>query len=140
MNPTVDDVDLHGWTAVPRAFGVLLEKHPAQAQHLSIDGSLEFPSESPLVIRVLQTAKSELSSETFDHSMRVYHYGEHAHTLSLYCNSMVPYPDVNAEQLRALKSRKLIHPRRSGGHLPNSLPGPLPEIIPANAGDCLPAA
>ncbi|KAI4174115.1 MAG: hypothetical protein LQ346_008287 [Caloplaca aetnensis] len=66
----------YGWAAQPRDVSVLLEgrknnKAP-QPQHVS---SIQLP-DTALAKSVLEYARKELSTETFNHSMRVYYYGK----------------------------------------------------------------
>jgi cyanamide hydratase len=67
--------ELHGWRAVPRDPAVLLkDKSSAEPKPLTVD-EIALP-ESPLAKEVLAYAKRELNEQTFNHSMRVYYYGE----------------------------------------------------------------
>ncbi|KAH7403565.1 hypothetical protein BKA64DRAFT_694337 [Cadophora sp. MPI-SDFR-AT-0126] len=66
-----------GWTAVPRKLSTLLEQSQASsraAQPISTS-SISLP-DSPLAKAVLDFAKRELSTETYNHSMRVFYYGQ----------------------------------------------------------------
>jgi len=71
-------VEAYGWTAVPRKISTLLANSAASssspAEPLSIS-ALPLP-DSPLAKAVHQYAQSELQVETFNHSMRVYYYGQ----------------------------------------------------------------
>jgi hypothetical protein len=68
-------VEKYGWTAVPRKVDALLQQSEAAgpAKPLSVS-SIKLP-DSPLVKAVHEYAKKELAIETFNHSMRVYYYG-----------------------------------------------------------------
>jgi hypothetical protein len=72
-NPAVEK---YGWTAVPRDVGTLLQQSQASsgpAKYIAAS-SIKLP-DSPLVQAVHEYAKKELPLETFNHSMRVYYYG-----------------------------------------------------------------
>ena len=66
---------LHGWTAVPRDPSVLLKDSSASEPKLWTVDEIALP-DSPLAKEVLAYAKRELNEQTFNHSMRVYYYGE----------------------------------------------------------------
>ena len=70
-----DEIELHGWTAVPRDPKVFLSKRSKnkEPEPLLID-DLPFPIDE-LVTKVQEFAKSELREETYNHSMRVYYFG-----------------------------------------------------------------
>jgi len=72
-NPAVKK---YGWTAVPRKVETLLQQSEASgpAKPISVS-SIKLP-DSPLVKAVHDYAKRELAIETFNHSMRVYYYGQ----------------------------------------------------------------
>ncbi|KAG0649570.1 Urea hydro-lyase [Hyphodiscus hymeniophilus] len=75
-NPAIEE---YGWTAVPVDLQTLLSQSPtasAPAKPISVS-SIVLPS-SELAVAVQQYAKKELPIETFNHSMRVFYYGEHA--------------------------------------------------------------
>ena len=67
--------ELHGWVAFPRDAAVLLKdssnREPAP---LTVD-DIPLP-DSPLAKEVMAYAKGELNEQTFNHSMRVFYYGE----------------------------------------------------------------
>jgi len=69
-------VKKYGWTAVPRKVETLLQQSEASgpAKPISVS-SIKLP-DSPLVKAVHDYAKRELAIETFNHSMRVYYYGQ----------------------------------------------------------------
>jgi cyanamide hydratase len=71
-------IEAYGWTAVPRNTEFLKADSAAStagaAPPMSIS-SLPLPS-SPLAKSVLAYAQQELGIETFNHSMRVYYYGQ----------------------------------------------------------------
>jgi len=73
-NPAVEK---YGWTAVPRDVGTLLQQSQASsgpAKYIAAS-SIKLP-DSPLVKAVHEYVKKELPLETFNHSMRVYYYGQ----------------------------------------------------------------
>jgi cyanamide hydratase len=72
-------VQQHGWTAVPRSLQKLVDsrKEMKAAQPLNIK-DIKLP-ESSLVDNVQAYAKKNLSTETYNHSMRVYYYGITSH-------------------------------------------------------------
>ncbi|KAK1834196.1 hypothetical protein QBC39DRAFT_380100 [Podospora conica] len=73
--PTPSTIPLHGWTPVPLSSSALLLSKP----HLHpptplLTHDIPFPSSDPLVLRVQAYAKSQLPLQTYNHSMRVYHW------------------------------------------------------------------
>lgn len=66
----------HGWTTVPRSLEKLVNsrKSPRQSTPLTTDDI--FLPDSELVQQVSKYAKDRLPAETFNHSMRVFYYGE----------------------------------------------------------------
>ncbi|KAK3068224.1 hypothetical protein LTR53_014380 [Teratosphaeriaceae sp. CCFEE 6253] len=66
----------HGWTAVSRSLENLMasreEKRPSQP--VSVE-EIPLPN-TPIVKSVMQYAQDRLPAETFNHSMRVYYYGQ----------------------------------------------------------------
>ena len=68
-------VQEHGWTAVPRSLEKLVasRKNPQPSKPITVE-SIALP-DSPLVQQVLKYAEENLPIETFNHSMRVYYYG-----------------------------------------------------------------
>ena len=65
----------HGWSPVPRDLDVLLGGKSCirQPRPITVD---EIPlPKTELVEKVTEYVKKELREETFNHSMRVYHYG-----------------------------------------------------------------
>jgi cyanamide hydratase len=72
-NPAIEK---YGWTAVSRDVGTLLQQSQTSsgpAKYIAAS-SIKLP-DSPLVKVVHEYAKKELPLETFNHSMRVYYYG-----------------------------------------------------------------
>ena len=68
-------VERYGWTAVPRKVELLLQQSQASGLAVPISvSSIKLP-DSALVKAVHEYAKKELPIETFNHSMRVYYYG-----------------------------------------------------------------
>ncbi|KAL8673692.1 MAG: hypothetical protein Q9168_001907 [Polycauliona sp. 1 TL-2023] len=74
-----DPVKTYGWQARPRNPAVFLNgKKNVQDPEPQVVASIELPS-SPLAASVLKYAETELSTATFNHSMRVYYYGKAIH-------------------------------------------------------------
>ncbi|KAK4540564.1 hypothetical protein LTR36_009094 [Oleoguttula mirabilis] len=73
MSKTIQE---HGWTAVPRSLEKLVasRKDKKPSAPVSVE-DIAIP-DSPLVQDIVKYAKENLSSETFNHSMRVYYYGQ----------------------------------------------------------------
>lgn len=67
-----NEIEEHGWTAVPRDFNTLL-KDRKEPSPLLVD-DIPWPVED-LVTKVQKYAKDELREETYNHSMRVYYFG-----------------------------------------------------------------
>lgn len=68
-------VKLYGWEAKPRDPSVVLsgKKNIRDPKPQTVAGN-KLP-DTPLAKSVLEYAEKELSTETFNHSMRVYYYG-----------------------------------------------------------------
>ncbi|KAL1306729.1 hypothetical protein AAFC00_005394 [Neodothiora populina] len=69
-------VEEHGWTPVPRSLDKVVNsrKDPQPPKAVTVD---DFPPPtSPLVQTVTKYARENLPQETFNHSMRVYYYGQ----------------------------------------------------------------
>ncbi|KAK0104721.1 hypothetical protein ONS95_004993 [Cadophora gregata] len=73
-NPAIQEF---GWTAVPRRMSTLLKQsqRSAQAPQPISVSSVSLPN-SHLAKAVHDFAKTELSTETYNHSMRVFYYGQ----------------------------------------------------------------
>ena len=69
-----DVSDLYGWEARPRDVSILLNGKNNRDPKPQTVASFKLPN-SALAKSVLEYAKKELSTETFNHSMRVYYYG-----------------------------------------------------------------
>ncbi|RFU30003.1 hypothetical protein B7463_g6338, partial [Scytalidium lignicola] len=70
-------IERYGWTAVPRKVDTLLSQSqtaPKPSKPISAS-TIELPS-SKIAKAVHQYAKDKLPVETFNHSMRVYYYGQ----------------------------------------------------------------
>lgn len=71
------EVEANGWTAVPVSARAIvdsvgqLEKTPSYSVQ-----DIEFPSGDTLVVEAQAFAKARLSPEAYNHSMRVYYWGE----------------------------------------------------------------
>ena len=69
-------IQAYGWTARPRDPKLFLgEKAALQNPVPQLVESIRLPG-TPLVKRVLDYAKQELNVGTFNHSMRVFYYGD----------------------------------------------------------------
>ena len=68
-------IRLYGWAAKPRDPAVFLEekKNATVPVPQTVD-SIKLP-DTPIAKAVLDYARKELNSETFNHSMRVFYYG-----------------------------------------------------------------
>ncbi|KAI1426746.1 hypothetical protein F5Y12DRAFT_783783 [Xylaria sp. FL1777] len=89
---SADDIARHGWTAVPCDANIIFNKNPIVKPSALKVTDIQFPADDPVVAKVQQYAKEHLSEQTYNHSMRVYHWGfsiikdqfpEHASKLSL---------------------------------------------------------
>ncbi|CAK7225701.1 hypothetical protein SCUCBS95973_005952 [Sporothrix curviconia] len=66
---------IHGWTAVARDPKVVLSgKDYLHAPSSVLVQDIAFPGDDPLVARVQAYAQSRLAPQTYNHSMRVYHF------------------------------------------------------------------
>lgn len=77
MSSSTDIVALHGWTAValdPKA--ILGGKPYINKPESLLVKDIKFPSDDAVVSRVYEYAKEKLSGPTFNHSMRVYYFGQ----------------------------------------------------------------
>jgi cyanamide hydratase len=72
-----DEVGQNGWTSTPANAGVIFGDRPFinEPKVLSFT-EIEFPHADPVVKKTYDYAKEALHAETFNHSMRVYHYGK----------------------------------------------------------------
>lgn len=82
MATSVEDIALHGWTAVARDPQALLSGR----SYINSPGPLlardiSFPSDDDLVVRVQEYAKDKLAPQTYNHSMRVFYFGKPAHVI-----------------------------------------------------------
>ncbi|KAI0546193.1 hypothetical protein F4679DRAFT_558166 [Xylaria curta] len=89
---SADDVAKHGWTAVPCDANLIFEKKPIAKPSALKVADIQFPADDPVVAEVQRYAKEHLPEQTYNHSMRVYHWGvviikdqfpEHGNKLSL---------------------------------------------------------
>ncbi|KAB5577468.1 Oxidoreductase, molybdopterin-binding domain-containing protein [Coniochaeta sp. 2T2.1] len=73
--PSTDPGDLHGWSAVPLDLKILLNGKPyiSEPQPIRVD-DIKFPIDDPIVAKVNDYAKENLSGPTFNHCMRVFYY------------------------------------------------------------------
>ena len=77
----------HGWTAVPRSFNTLLssKSNLGQPKTLLIR-DIAWPVDA-IVTNVRDFAKDKLTEQTFNHSMRVFYWGN-----ALILSLIKPYP------------------------------------------------
>jgi cyanamide hydratase len=73
---TNDPIAEHGWTAVPLDPEAIFQGKP----YLNEPGpilvkDIHFPSDDPIVVKAQQYAKEHLPAQTFNHSMRVFYWG-----------------------------------------------------------------
>ncbi|KAI9677070.1 MAG: hypothetical protein M1817_006909 [Caeruleum heppii] len=66
----------HGWTAVPRDPSVLLKGQQTNHEPVPVLVKDITVPDTPLASRIQEYAQRELQEETFNHSMRVYYYGQ----------------------------------------------------------------
>lgn len=77
MCPNADTVGLHGWTAVPVDADAIFEGKPYLNEPTPVSLSdITWPSDDPIVAKVQEYAKEKLPIETYNHSMRVFHWGK----------------------------------------------------------------
>ncbi|KAI2465111.1 cyanamide hydratase [Annulohypoxylon bovei var. microspora] len=70
------DIAKHGWNAVPVDSDVTLNGMPYLHKPSPLTTKdIPFPSDDPIVIGVQEYAKKHLIEQTYNHSMRVYHWG-----------------------------------------------------------------
>lgn len=70
-----DSISTDGWTAVPRAQSKILSHVDTNAPAKFSVNDIQVPK-SDVVNKAYEYAKHELPEQTFNHSMRVYYYGE----------------------------------------------------------------
>lgn len=71
------DIELHGWTAVPLDAGQLFDGRPHRNLPTPITvADVAFPSQDAIVSKIHTFVKEKLPFQTYNHSMRVYHFGE----------------------------------------------------------------
>lgn len=70
------DITSNGWTSTPADAGAIFKGKSFinEPEALPI-GDIPFPFDDATVAKTLEYAKEKLHPETFNHSMRVYHYG-----------------------------------------------------------------
>lgn len=69
-----DLVEHHGWTAIPRDPAIMLKGKDLQEPRPQTVQSINRP-DTALATAITDYAKAELPEQTFNHSMRVYYYG-----------------------------------------------------------------
>ncbi|KAI1828334.1 hypothetical protein F4861DRAFT_178261 [Xylaria intraflava] len=89
---SADDIAAHGWTAVPVDANVIFNETPIVKPSALKSADVPFPSDDPVVAAIQRYAREHLLEQTYNHSMRVYHWGysimrdqfpEHGSKLSL---------------------------------------------------------
>lgn len=70
-----DSAQKFGWTAVPRDPARSIAFDSVKAKPLPDAGDEDHWPTSALVRKTREWARGELDAETFNHSMRVYHFG-----------------------------------------------------------------
>jgi cyanamide hydratase len=76
MSSSQDTIGLHGWTAVPVDAKAVLNGGPYinKPEPLLVK-DIPFPSDDPIVSKVREYVQEQLPPHTFNHSMRVYYFG-----------------------------------------------------------------
>ncbi|KAB2102311.1 Cyanamide hydratase [Alternaria gaisen] len=73
---TIDEVQANGWTAVPVSALKIFQARGQLSPPFVIEiEDVYFPSDNPLVAEAQNFAKTRLSAETYNHSMRVFYWG-----------------------------------------------------------------
>lgn len=76
-----NEVGQNGWTSTPADAGAIFGEKPYINEPVPLSlKEIEFPHGDPVVAKALDYAKATLHAETFNHSMRVYHYGRCSHS------------------------------------------------------------
>ena len=74
---TPENIALHGWTATPRDPNAIFKSRPyLHAPGPLLVKDIPFPSDDPIVAHVQAYAKEKLSPQTYNHSMRVFYFGQ----------------------------------------------------------------
>lgn len=74
---SADDIAKHGWNAVPVDGNAILNGKPYLHKPSPLSAKdIPFPSDDPIVTGVQEHAKKHLIEQTYNHSMRVYHWGK----------------------------------------------------------------
>ncbi|ROW09778.1 hypothetical protein VMCG_02164 [Cytospora schulzeri] len=77
MSSSADSLALQGWTAVVRDPKVLLSGKPyINKPSPLLVKDIPFPSDDTLVVKVQEYARDKLTPQTYNHSMRVFYFGE----------------------------------------------------------------
>lgn len=77
MRIMADEIAQNGWTAVPVDAAKILQDKPYLHEPAPLLVSdIPFPSDDPVVARVQQYVKEKLPEQTYNHSLRVYYFGE----------------------------------------------------------------
>ncbi|KAI1445066.1 cyanamide hydratase [Annulohypoxylon stygium] len=73
---SADDIAKHGWNAVPVDGNAILNGKPYLHKPSPLSAKdIPFPSDDPIVTGAQEYAKKHLIEQTYNHSMRVYHWG-----------------------------------------------------------------
>ena len=75
MSSTKSQLEEYGWTAVPRDRTNVPTEEAAESKPTDLDFEKDWPS-TDVVRKAQEYVKGQLSTETYNHSIRVYHYGE----------------------------------------------------------------
>lgn len=75
---SADDVAKHGWTAVPCDANTIFNENSIVKPSALKAVDIPFPADDPLVAKIQHYAKGHLTEQTYNHSMRVYHWGIYA--------------------------------------------------------------
>lgn len=73
---SAEDIAQHDWTSVPRDAKAIFGEKPFIHEPATISADeIAFPKDDPLVIKVQEHVRPQLSAPTYNHSMRVYYFG-----------------------------------------------------------------
>lgn len=74
-----NEVQANGWTAVPVSGKQIVEarKPTSPPDPVKVE-DIHFPSEDPIIVEAQSFAQKHLSTEAYNHSMRVFYWGTFA--------------------------------------------------------------
>ena len=75
MTSTKPHLEEYGWTAVPRNRSNVPTEQAAETKPTDLEFDKDWPN-TDVVRKAQEYVKGRLSPETYNHSIRVYHYGE----------------------------------------------------------------